>query len=149
MLGGEIGVGRRDGLKLDERPKLLDLIEMDPHIPPEQQTTAFDDDSAYADRSGERRAQRLAVVDLDDPVSALALLGLVGAVELDQMRSAGLLFAELESASRNREVGIALRYGAAILGRCRAGSMCACDRSSKSALLRWTRWGGSVEAGSS
>jgi hypothetical protein len=29
MLVVEIGVCRRDGLKLNERPKLLDLIEMD------------------------------------------------------------------------------------------------------------------------
>jgi hypothetical protein len=36
MLVGEVGVWRRDGLKLDERPKLLDLIEMDAYALPQQ-----------------------------------------------------------------------------------------------------------------
>lgn len=78
--------------------------------------TALDDDSAYADRGGERRAQRRAVADLDDAVAALALLRFAGALELDQVRTAGLLLAELEPSAGNLEVGIALRDRAAILG---------------------------------
>jgi hypothetical protein len=58
VLVGEVGVGWRDGLKLDDRPKLLDSVETDAHAPPEQQMTALGDDPAYADRGGERRAQR-------------------------------------------------------------------------------------------
>jgi hypothetical protein len=65
--------------------------------------------------AAESAAHSLAVADLDDPVSALVLLRLAGAVELDQMRPTELLLAELEPASRNCEVGIALRYLAAIL----------------------------------
>ena len=96
VLVGEVGACGRDGLKLDERPKLLDLIEMDAHAAPKQQMTALGDDPAYPDRSGERRAQHCAVADLDDAIAALALLRLVRALELDQMRTAGLLLAELE-----------------------------------------------------
>lgn len=55
MLVGEVGVGRRDGLKLDESPKLLDLIEMDANALPQQQMAALGDNPAYADRGGERR----------------------------------------------------------------------------------------------
>ena len=113
---GEVGVGWRDGLKLDERPKLLDLIEMDAHALPQQQMAALGDDPAYADRGGERRTQRRAVADLDDPVAALALLWFARALELDQVRTTGLLLAELEPAVGDLEVGIALRDRAAVLG---------------------------------
>ena len=112
----EIGVCRRDGLKLDERPKLLDLIEMDADALPQQQMATLGNNSAYADRGGERRAQRLAVADLDDAVAALALLRFAGALELDQVRPTGLLLAELEPAAGNLEVGIALPDRALILG---------------------------------
>jgi hypothetical protein len=111
---GEVGVRRRDGLKLDKCPKLLDLIEMDAHTLPQKQMTALDDDTAYPNRDGERRAQRRAIADLDDPVSTLALLWFAGALELDQMRMTGPLLAELQAAVRDREVGIALRYIAAV-----------------------------------
>jgi hypothetical protein len=68
MLVVEVGVCRRDGLKLDERPEPLDLIEMDAHGLPQQQMAALDYDPAYADRDGELRAQSRAVADLDDAV---------------------------------------------------------------------------------
>jgi hypothetical protein len=42
-------------------------------------------------RGGECRAQRRAVADLDDAVAALALLWFAGALELDQLRTTGLL----------------------------------------------------------
>jgi hypothetical protein len=52
MLVVEVRVCRRDGLKLDERPEPLDLIEMDAHGLPQQQMAVLDYDPAYADRSG-------------------------------------------------------------------------------------------------
>jgi len=102
-----------------ESPKLLDLIEMDAHALPEQMAT-LGDDPAYADRGGERHTQRRAVADLDDPVAALALLWFADAPELDQVRTAGLLLAELEPAACDLEVGIALRDRAARDERLRA-----------------------------
>jgi hypothetical protein len=54
MLVREVGVRRRNGLKLDERPELLDVIEMYADAPPQQQMAALGDDPAYADRGGER-----------------------------------------------------------------------------------------------
>jgi hypothetical protein len=90
MLVGEVRIWRRHGLKLDERPKPLDLIEMDADVLPEQQMAALGDDSACADRGGECRAQRRAVADLDDAVLALALLRFAGALKLDQVWTAGL-----------------------------------------------------------
>ncbi|HUN78624.1 MAG TPA: hypothetical protein VMU32_06885 [Solirubrobacteraceae bacterium] len=74
----------------------------------EQQMAALGDDSAYADRGGERRTQRRAVAYLDDPVAALALPRFAGALELNQVRTAGLLLAELEPAVGDLEVGVAL-----------------------------------------
>src|SRR5215469_3923157 len=115
MLVGAVGDCRRDGLKLDERPKLLDLIAMDADVLPQQQMAALGDDPSYADRGGERRTQRCAVADLDDAVVALALLWFAGALELDQVRTAGLLLAELEPAACDLEVGIALRDRAVVL----------------------------------
>jgi hypothetical protein len=50
VLVGEVGIRRRDRLKLDERPKLLDLIEMDADTLPQQQMAALNYDPAYADR---------------------------------------------------------------------------------------------------
>src|ERR1700727_255844 len=116
MLVGKVGVCQSDGLKLDERPKPLDLIEMDADALPQQQMAALGDDPAYADRGGECRAQRRAVADLDDAVAALALLWFVGALELDQVRTAWLLLAELEPAACDLEVGIALGDRAVVLG---------------------------------
>jgi hypothetical protein len=116
VLAGEVRACWRDGLKLDESPKLLDLIEMDAHALPQQQMATLGDDPAYANRGGERRTQRRTVVDLDDPVAALSLLRSARALELDQVRTTGLLLAELEPAARNLEVGIALRDRAAVLG---------------------------------
>lgn len=57
VLMGEVGICGRDSLKLDEGPKPLDLIEMDANTLPQQQMAALDDDPAYAERGGERRAQ--------------------------------------------------------------------------------------------
>jgi hypothetical protein len=68
VLVGEVGVWRRDGLKLDERPELFDLIEVNADALPQQQTAALDDNPAYADRGGERRTQRRTIADLDDAV---------------------------------------------------------------------------------
>jgi hypothetical protein len=83
---------------------------------PQRQVAALGDDPAYADHGSKRRTQRRTVADLDDAIAALALLRFAGALELDQVRTAGLLIAELESAARNLEVGVALRDRAAILG---------------------------------
>jgi hypothetical protein len=58
MLVGEVRIWRRYGLKLDERPKPLDLIEMDADVLPEQQMAALGDDPAYAD--SRRRVPRTA-----------------------------------------------------------------------------------------
>lgn len=113
---GEVGVWWCDGLKLDERPKLLDLIEMNAHTLPQQQMTTLDDNPAYADCRGECHTQSRAVADLDDPVAALALLRFAGALELDQVGTTGLLLAELEPAACDLEVGVALRDRAAIFG---------------------------------
>jgi hypothetical protein len=71
MLVGKVGVGWRDGLKIDERPKPLDLIEMDADALPQQQVAALGDDPAYAERGGERRTQRRSVANLDNAVAAL------------------------------------------------------------------------------
>lgn len=128
VLVGEVGVRWRDGLKLDEPPKLLDLIEMDADALPEQQMAALGDDSSYADRGGERHAQRHAVADLDDSVAALSLLWFARALELDQVRTAGLLLAELESAVGDLEIGIALRDRAAVLGPERPAYLKRCGR---------------------
>ncbi|HEY8303091.1 MAG TPA: hypothetical protein VIG42_00745 [Solirubrobacteraceae bacterium] len=89
---------------------------MDAQALPQQQVATLGDDPAYADRGGERRTRRRTVADLDDPLAALALLRFACALELDQVRTTGLLLAELEPAARDLEVGIALRDHAAILG---------------------------------
>jgi hypothetical protein len=48
-------------------------------------------------------------------VFALALLRFVGALELDQMRAAGMLLAELQPTACDLEIRVALRYLAAVL----------------------------------
>ncbi|HTA97969.1 MAG TPA: hypothetical protein VK730_10045 [Solirubrobacteraceae bacterium] len=88
---------------------------MDTHIAPQEQATVLGDYYAYADRVGKGGAQDGAVVNLDDPVAALALLGFVGALELDQVWATGSLLAELEPAAGDLEVGVALPNLAAVL----------------------------------
>jgi hypothetical protein len=56
------------------------------------------------------------MTEIDDAVAALALLRFASALELDQVRTARLLLAELEPAAGNIKVGIALRDRTAILG---------------------------------
>lgn len=73
---------------------------------PQQQMAVLDYNTAYADRSGERRTQRCAVADLDDAAATLALLWFAGALELGQVRTAGPL-AELEPAACDLEVSMA------------------------------------------
>jgi hypothetical protein len=88
---------------------------MDTHVAPQEQAAVLGDHDAYADRVGEGGAQDSAIVDLDDPVAALALLGFVGALELDQVWAAGSLLAELEAAAPDLEVCVALPNIAAVL----------------------------------
>lgn len=63
-----------------------------------------------------RRERRAAPPAPAPSVAALSLLRFASALELDQVRVTGLLLAELEPATRNLEVGIALRDRAAVLG---------------------------------
>ncbi|HEX3392798.1 MAG TPA: hypothetical protein VHS55_09560, partial [Solirubrobacteraceae bacterium] len=94
---------------------MLDIIEVDAHIAPEEQAAALGDHAAYANRCSKRGAQHRAVIHLDDPILTLALLGLVGALELDEVRMTGTLFAELETTADDLEVGIALPDVAVVL----------------------------------
>jgi hypothetical protein len=78
------------------------------------------DHDGCADRGRQRGAQRFGVVDLGDAIPTLAVLRLTGALELDQMRSAGLLLAQLQSATRHREIGVALSNLSVVLRTKRA-----------------------------
>jgi hypothetical protein len=81
---------------------------MDSHAPPKEQPAALRDGEREADRCGQRGQQRRSVLDLDDPVAALALLRFLGTLELDEVRFPGSLLAELESAASDIEVGVPL-----------------------------------------
>jgi hypothetical protein len=64
----------------------------------------------------------LRVGDIDDPVAALALLWLVGTLKLDQVRTPGVLLAQLETAEGHVEVGVALPDRSLVFGlQCAAG----------------------------
>jgi len=116
VLASEIRVWRRHSLQLDEPPKPLDMVKMDTNVAPEEQTPALDDHDLDPDRGGERDAEHRPVLDLDDPVAALALLRLVGALELDQVRSTRTLFSELQAAVGHLEIGVPLPDLAVVLG---------------------------------
>jgi hypothetical protein len=87
---------------------------VDADIPPQKQATTLDNDAAYSNCGGKRGAQHRTVADLDNAVSALALLRFIGALKLDQVRSAGLLLSQLQPAILDRKVGVALRYLAVV-----------------------------------
>src|SRR5271166_2964089 len=116
MLGREIRPPRCDGLELDERPEILDLIQMDADRAVEKQPSALAHDAPNADRARERGACRGPVVDLDDVVAALVLLWAAGTFELDEMWSPRLLLAQLQPAVRHREVGVLLDDVTVIFG---------------------------------
>jgi len=94
----------------------IDLVEMDPDLAPNMQTPPLGDNHFHAQRGIQRNEKSSSVLDNDDPVAALALLWFAGALELDQVRTAWLLLAELEPAVRNVEVGVALHDSAMVLG---------------------------------
>jgi catechol 2,3-dioxygenase-like lactoylglutathione lyase family enzyme len=108
VLVGEIGVWWCDGLELDESPELLNVVEVDANVAPKEEMSALDDGGAYTDGAGERCAEHGAVVYLDDPVSALALLRFARALELDEVGATGTLFSELQPTVRDLEIVIAL-----------------------------------------
>lgn len=108
MLVGEIGVWWCDGLELDESPELLDVVEVDANVPPKEEMSVLDDGGAYADGAGERCAEHGAVVYLDDPVAALALLRFARALELDEVGATGMLFSELQPTVGDLEIVVAL-----------------------------------------
>jgi hypothetical protein len=116
MLAREVGLGRRHGFEFDEGSQPLDVIEVDAYAAPHVQKAALGHDDANADRRFERGAQRDPVMDDDESVAAFSLLGLVGALELDQVALAGCLLAELEAAVYDVEVRVALPDLAVILG---------------------------------
>lgn len=71
---------------------------------PEEQPPVLGNHDADPDRGGERGAEHRPVLDLDDPVAALALLRFVGALELDEVRSARTLLSELQASAGHLKV---------------------------------------------
>jgi hypothetical protein len=115
VLALESGALRRDALELDERPGAGHLVEMDAHALPQQHAPALGHDAGRAECGAERLARRRRVGNRRQPVAALASLGRVGLLVGDEVRVAGLLLAELQTAVRRREVGVALHDDAAVL----------------------------------
>ena len=64
----------------------------------------------------QRRSQSRPVINLDQPVAALALLLFAGEIELDQLRLPRVLLPELQTTPHYLEVGVALKELAAVLG---------------------------------
>jgi hypothetical protein len=92
------------------------LVEVDANVVPEERSTTLGNYDADPDRGGERGGEHRPVFDLDDPVAALALLGFIGALELDEMRFARTLFAELQATVGHIEVCVPLPDLAVVLG---------------------------------
>jgi hypothetical protein len=109
VLVGEIGVGRCDGLELDEGSEMLHIVEVDSHALPEEQVAALGYGDGEADGRRESGEQGAGILHLDDVVSALALLRFIGALELDKVRQPWVLLTQLETA-------IALPDRASVLG---------------------------------
>ncbi len=112
----EIGVWRRHRLKLDEPSEPLDIVEVDTNIAPKKQPPTLGDHNTYPDGGGKRGTEHRSVLDLDDPVAALALLRLACALKLDEVRSARMLFAELQTIVGHFKVSVLLPDLAVILG---------------------------------
>lgn len=88
---------------------------MDANVLPEEQAPVLGHGDGNAERRGQGREQRLRVVGLDDPVATLALLWFLGALELDQVCSPGLLLAKLQPTRRDIEIAVPLPQRAVIL----------------------------------
>jgi hypothetical protein len=88
---------------------------VDADLAPEEQPTGLADHYGCANRGRQRGAERFGVVDLGDAIPTLALLRLTGALELNQMRSARRLLAQLQPSTRHGEVGVALANLAVVM----------------------------------
>ena len=111
-LVGEVGVGGRDALELDEVPEVLDLVEVDAHRLPEQQVALLLDHREHAEARLQRGAAASAASSTGiEPVARLARLVGVHPVVLDERGAPGLLLAQLQAALLDAEVGVALLRG--------------------------------------
>jgi hypothetical protein len=88
--------------------------------------TVFLNDRAHAQGRSQEFCQRLRLRNSDDTVTAFALLGLVSAAEVNEMRRSRSLLAEFESTNIDIEVGIALPDNTVVFSfQCETGSECA------------------------
>src|SRR4051812_27199864 len=111
---GEVGVRGGDAFELDEVTEVLDPVQVDAHVLPQQQVALLLDDRQHAEAGLERGLQRAGVVDRDQAIAALACLVGVDPVVLDQHGAARLLLAQLEATRGDTEVGVALTQEPAI-----------------------------------
>jgi hypothetical protein len=109
-------IGSQDPLELDEAPEAVDPIEVDPHSFDDEEATCFRNHDKDAESSRERLPQPTGILDRNDPITAFPLFAGVGPLVGDQVRPCSLLFAKLEAAAGDVEVGVLLDQNALVLG---------------------------------
>jgi hypothetical protein len=97
-----------DRLQLQEGAEALDVVQVDARVAPEVESAPLGDDGADAEGARERLAQQVGVGDGDENVVGGARPGLVGAGILDELGRRALDLAQLQTAVRDEEVGVAL-----------------------------------------